>query len=528
MYDLIIKNAAVLDGTGTPFYFSDVAVKDGKIALVAKNIQEDAKEIVDAKGLYLAPGFIDAHSHHDAFLELYHDGWNNLIQGITTAVSGQCGQSPFPSGKGFEEELARVMGTISSRNFDPSVEKRGTFKNFLKTVDYPMGHHTAYHVGHGSLRAAVMGYANRKPTDEEMSKMKDMLRDAMRSGALGITYGLLYPPSSYADLDEMTEFAAVVGEFGGNFAVHIRNDGDGLIESVSEMIEIARKTGTRLVLSHQKAIFKQNWGKIKQVTEMIDKAAAEGVDVFFDVYPYTASSTTLGRFIPQELHALGRDKMLGLLENPESRAEIKARILNGRDPDEYLSDTMVGSAAHHPEYAGRFLPEIAKEQGIDACELLFNILIEERNTANGIYHRMCEEDVETAIAHPRGMLGTDGLYYPAATGLHPRAFGSFNKYLGYYVRQRKVVPLHEAIRKITSMPAAVYNLPNKGLIREGYDADLVLFDYDKIIDKATYVEPKLIGEGIEYVYVLGELAVRHNETTGVLKGTAVLRNGTKE
>ena len=520
MYDLIIKNAAVLDGTGTPFYFSDVAVKDGKIALVAKNIQEDAKEIVDAKGLYLAPGFIDAHSHHDAFLELYHDGWNNLIQGITTAVSGQCGQSPFPSGEGFEEELARVMGTISSRNFDPSVEKRGTFKNFLKTVDYPMGHHTAYHVGHGSLRAAVMGYANRKPTDEEMSKMKDMLRDAMRSGALGITYGLLYPPSSYADLDEMTEFAAVVGEFGGNFAVHIRNDGDGLIggallpDGVEAQL-VAYKDGEYIAISYY------------DDTDALNDAW-DGVDVFFDVYPYTASSTTLGRFIPQELHALGRDKMLGLLENPESRAEIKARILNGSDPDEYLSDTMVGSAAHHPEYAGRFLPEIAKEQGIDACELLFNILIEERNTANGIYHRMCEEDVETAIAHPRGMLGTDGLYYPAATGLHPRAFGSFNKYLGYYVRQRKVVPLHEAIRKITSMPAAVYNLPNKGLIREGYDADLVLFDYDKIIDKATYVEPKLIGEGIEYVYVLGELAVRHNETTGVLKGTAVLRNGTKE
>lgn len=525
MYDLLIKNAAVLDGTGCPYYFSDVAVKDGKIALVAKNINEDAKETIDAKGLFLAPGFIDAHSHHDAFLELYNTGWNNLIQGITTAVSGQCGQSPFPSGKGFEHELARVVGAISSRKFDPSVEKRGSFKTFLNTVDYPMGHHTAYHIGHGSLRAAVMGYANRKPTDEEMEKMKELLRRDMRSGALGITYGLLYPPSSYADLEEMTELAAVVGEFGGNFAVHIRNDGDGLIDSVAEMIEISRKTGTRLVLSHQKAIFKQNWGKIKQVMEMIDKAVSEGVDVFFDVYPYTASSTTLGRFIPQELHALGLDKMLDLLKNPESRAEIKARILNGRDPDEYLSDTMVGSAASHPEYAGRFLPEIAKEQGIDACELLFNIIVEERNSANGIYHRMCEEDVETAIAHPRGMLGTDGLYYPTATGLHPRAFGSFQKYLGYYCRQRNVVPLHEAIRKITSMPAAVYNIPNKGLIREGYDADLVIFDFDTVIDKADYVNPTLPGEGIKYVFVLGEKAVEDNKATGALFGKAVLRKG---
>ena len=528
MYDLLIKNAAVLDGTGCPFYYSDVAVKDGKIALVSKNIRDEAKEIIDAKGLFLSPGFIDAHSHHDAFLELYHTGWNNLIQGITTAVSGQCGQSPFPSGEGFEDELARVMGTISSRNFDPSVEKRGSFKAFLKTVDYPMGHHTAYFVGHGSLRAAVMGYANRKPTAEEMERMKELLRRDMRTGALGITYGLLYPPSSYADLDEMTEFAAVVGEFGGTFAVHIRNDGDGLIDSVSEMIEISRNTGTRLVLSHQKAIFKQNWGKIKDVTAMIDKAVNEGVDVFFDVYPYTASSTTLGRFIPQELHALGREKMLSLLTEPESRAEIKARILNGRDPDEYLSDTMVGSAASHPEYAGRFLPEIAKEQGIDACELLFNIIVQEKNTANGIYHRMCEEDVETAIAHPRGMLGTDGLYYPAATGLHPRAFGSFNKYLGYYCRQRNVVPLHEAIRKITSMPAAVYNLPNKGLIREGYDADLVIFDFENIIDKANYTNPTLPGEGIKYVFVLGEKAVIDNKATGTLCGKAVLRKNAQE
>lgn len=528
MYDLIIKNAAVLDGTGTPHYYSDVAVKDGKIALVTKNIKDEAKETIDAKGLYLAPGFIDAHSHHDAFLELYHDGWNNLIQGITTAVAGQCGQSPFPSGKGFEKELSRVIGTISARNFDPSVEKRGSFKNFLKTVDYPMGHHTAYIVGHGSLRASVMGYANRKPTDEEMELMKEKLREAMRSGAIGISYGLLYPPSSYADIEEMTEFATVVGEFGGCFTVHIRNDGDQLIESVSEMIEISRVTGTRLVLSHQKAIFKQNWGKIKIVTEMVDKAASEGVDVFYDVYPYTASSTTLGRFIPQELHALGLDKMLELLTEPESRAEIKVRVLNGRDPDDYLSDTMVGSSRSHPEYSGRFLPDIAKEQGIDACELLFNIIVEDRNSANGIYHRMCEEDVETAIANPRGMLGTDGLYFPTASGLHPRAFGSFNKYLGYYIRQRNVVSLPEAIRKITSMPAAVYNLPNKGLIREGYDADLVIFDYDKIIDKATYVEPKLIGEGIEYVFVMGELAVRSNKVTGALKGTAVLRKGVEK
>ena len=186
---------------------------------------------------------------------------------------------------------------------------------------------------------------------------------------------------------------------------------------------------------------------------------------------------------------------------------------------------MVGSAASHPEYAGRFLPEIAKEQGIDACELLFNIIVEERNSANGIYHRMCEEDVETAIAHPRGMLGTDGLYYPTATGLHPRAFGSFQKYLGYYCRQRNVVPLHEAIRKITSMPAAVYNIPNKGLIREGYDADLVIFDFDTVIDKADYVNPTLPGEGIKYVFVLGEKAVEDNKATGALFGKAVLRKG---
>ncbi len=524
MYDLLIKNAAILDGTATPHYISDVAVKDGKIALIAKNINASAKNTVNAEGLFLSPGFIDAHSHFDCFMTMDPSGWNNLIQGITTVVAGQCGQSPFPSGKGFEQDLVRVMDTVGGKDFDPSVDARGTFEAFLRTSDVPLGHHAAYNVGHGALRAAVMGYSSQKPTEEQMAEMCARLRECMENGALGLTFGLIYPPSSYADTEEMVTLSRVVAEYGGNVSAHIRNDGDQLIESTEEMIEVARRTGVRLILSHQKAIFKQNWGKINKIIELVDNAANEGLDVFYDVYPYTASSTTLGRFIPQDMHALGLDKMLDMLKDPATRPLIKERVLQGQDPDTYLSDTMVGSSGTHPEYTGRFLPDIAHEQGTDACEVLFDILIEDRNTANGIYHRMCEDDVETALSSPRAMVGTDGLYSPVASGLHPRAFGTFTKFLGHYCRDRKIVSLPEAIRKITAMPAAVHHLKNKGLLREGFDADMVLFDPATIIDKADYVNPTLVGEGIKYVFVLGEVAVQDGSVTNIRNGKNLLRN----
>lgn len=524
MYDLLIKNAAILDGTATPHYISDVAVKDGKIALIAKNINDSAKSTVNAEGLFLSPGFIDAHSHFDCFMTMDPSGWNNLIQGITTVVAGQCGQSPFPSGRGFEQDLVRVMDTVGGKDFDPSVDARGTFEAFLRTSDVPLGHHAAYNVGHGALRAAVMGYSSQKPTAEQMAEMCSRLRECMENGALGLTFGLIYPPSSYADTEEMVTLSRVVAEYGGNVSAHIRNDGDQLIESAEEMIEVARRTGVRLILSHQKAIFKQNWGKINKIIELVDNAANEGLDVFFDVYPYTASSTTLGRFIPQDMHALGLDKMLDMLKDPATRPLVKERVLQGRDPDTYLSDTMVGSSGTHPEYTGRFLPDIAREQGTDACEVLFDILIEDRNTANGIYHRMCEDDVETALSSPRAMVGTDGLYSPVASGLHPRAFGTFTKFLGHYCRDRKIVSLPEAIRKITAMPAAVHHLKNKGLLREGFDADMVLFDPATIIDKADYVNPTLVGDGIKYVFVLGAVAVQDGSVTNIRNGKNLLRN----
>ena len=524
MYDLLIKNAAILDGTATPHYISDVAVKDGRIALIAKNINAPAKNTVNAEGLFLSPGFIDAHSHFDCFMSMDPSGWNNLTQGITTVVAGQCGQSPFPSGKGFEQDLVRVMDTVGGKDFDPSVEARGTFEAFLRTSNVPLGHHAAYNVGHGALRAAVMGYSSQKPTEEQMAEMCSRLRECMENGALGLTFGLIYPPSSYADTEEMVALSRVVAEYGGNISAHIRNDGDQLIESAEEMIEVARRTGVRLILSHQKAIFKQNWGKINKIIELVDNAANEGLDVFFDVYPYTASSTTLGRFIPQDMHALGLDKMLDMLKDPVTRPQVKERVLQGRDPDVYLSDTMVGSSGTHPEYTGRFLPDIAREQGTDACEVLFDILIEDRNTANGIYHRMCEPDVETALSSPRAMVGTDGLYSPVASGLHPRAFGTFTKFLGHYCRDRKIVSLPEAIRKITSMPAAVHHLKNKGLLREGFDADMVLFDPATIIDKADYVNPTVVGDGIKYVFVLGEIAVQDGQVTPLRNGKNLLRN----
>ena len=516
MYDILIKNAKIVDGTGNPFYFADVAVKDGKIARISKGLKAEAATVIDGKGKVLAPGFIDVHSHHDLEVEKNFLCSNSLEQGITTVVGGMCGESPMPIA---EKQLEAGLRVVGRQHSEESRKARFDTAAYLDFVDQPTGANMAYLVGHGNLRACVVGYADRKLTKEEQAEMEELLRKAMKAGCFGLSFGLIYPPGSYADTEEMIGLAKVVAEFGGLITVHLRAENTKLVEAVEEMMEVTRASNVRMVISHHKATGGYLcWNKTAATISIMNRMVEQGYDVFCDQYPYTASATGLQTNIPDEMHVLGVDKLVELLSTDEGRAQLRPLIVGEKTSEQRFQYTMIGNSVSKPEYAGRMLNDIAREEGRDPYDIQCDLLRDDRLSTGAIFHTMSEEDVERVMQWPRAMVGTDGQYVPGASGGHPRAFGTFPRVLARYVRERKVITLENAIRKMCSLPAMVYNLPTKGLIREGMDADLVLFDPETIADKADYAQPMQGNEGLEYVIVAGQIALKDGACTGVMAG----------
>jgi len=499
MYDLLIKNGTILNGTGSPSFYGDIGIKDGKIVCIGKGL-EAAKTVIDATGLTVTPGFIDSHSHSDSAVLEFPELIEKIEQGITTSVAGQCGSSPAPISRDADPETAPQVGA-----FGKATEVYATAATFLETLkQVPTGSNTATFIGHGALRKAAMGMDNREPTAAELEKMKALLGEAMDHGALGVSFGLIYTPSCYAKTDELIELAKVVGESHGMISAHIRNEGPTLIQAVEEFLTIVRAANVRGVISHHKASGKVNWGKIHTTLRMIDQANAEGYDVYCDVYPYIASNTSLSAsFVPAHLHERG---VVNVLRDPQTRAEIREWNKNRRSGD--LSWVQVSSCRAFPQYEGLRIPEIARQMGVDELETVFTLIADSGNNANACYFTMCEEDVETGMAHPRAMSCTDSGGARTNPVFHPRLKASFPRVLGHYVRERGVTSLAEMIRKITSMPASVYGLKTKGLLWEGMDADICIFDADKIIDKATFTACNQRAEGLRYVILGGEIVVK--------------------
>ena len=474
MYDLLIKNGQIIDGTGSPSYFADVAIKDGKIAKIGKGLA-DAKEIIDAKGLTITPGFIDSHSHSDARICDYPEMVEKIEQGITTSIGGQCGSS------------------VATTNFPK---------------DIALGSNNALLAGHGTIRKAVMGYSKECPTAEQLEEMKALLRKAMEDGAIGLSLGLIYAPGSYAKTEELVEMAKVVKEYEGVLAAHIRSEANLLVEAVEEFIHVAKTANVRGVISHHKACgAPTNWGKVKETLRMVDEANAEGYDIYVDVYPYTASSTSAAAtFVPD----YGRN-LMERLASMEEREEMKKTLANSwwmKAND--FSWVQIARCDAYPQYSGLFLPEIAKLHGKPEYETVLDLIYDSNNHCTGCYHTANEDDLKMVLAHPRAMVGTDsGLARKDSVFFHPRLKGTFPRVLGKYVREEKIISLPEAIRKMTSMAARVYNLSTKGLVWEGMDADLCIFDADRIIDHATFTDCFARAEGLNYVILSGEVVVEH-------------------
>lgn len=494
MYDILIQNATVMDGSGKEPYTADVAIAGGKIQKIG-SISEVACRVIDAKGLVLSPGFIDSHSHGDRLVDEEADHREALEQGITFGAAGHCGDSIAPSQK--YSTVAQLM---------ERVEKAPISTNYGLLV------------GHGALRLMVAGRENRLLTEAELSQMVAMLEESLDGGAIGMSLGLTYTPGSYADRHELETLARVLGKRGGILTAHIRNESDQLIESVEEFISLCEIGGCRGVISHLKAADKANHGKVRQVLSMVEQAAERGVDIYADAYPYCASSTSLqSRFVPRQFHPMGIKDVNSLLYDPAVCQRIKAWAMEKWGED--LSWVLVTVCPAAPEYVGKTMNEIAQSMGMeDRYEAVFELLRLTKGRCNACFTMMCEEDVAYVLSHPRVMVGCDSFMGSKNVRYHPRRRGTFPRVLGRYVREQEITSLPEMIRKITALPAQVYGLSHKGRIREGYDADLCLFDPKTIRDTADYVNCSSPNVGIHYVILSGQIVVEQGEYNGTRAG----------
>jgi N-acyl-D-amino-acid deacylase len=466
-YDLLIRGGTVIDGTGAPSVRADVGVRGDRIAAVG-DVQGDAAHVIDAMGKIVSPGFIDVHAHDDAAVISTPMDFK-LLQGVTTDIVGNCGAGVAPL-----RDSQPMPGTELILGALPDVRWR-SFAEYMAAVEESR---PAVNVGcfvpHGAVRYCHMGLDRRPPEADELAAMKDDVEDGMAAGALGLSTGLIYPPGTFAETDEIVELAKVAAAHGGIYMSHIRDEAEGLLGAVEEAITIGREAGLPVEISHHKAAAPEVWGKTADSIRMIEDACDSGMDVTFDVYPYTAGSTVL------------------------SAARAVRRQI---DPDAIA----VASTERHPEYEGKTLAEIGSMLGLADPEEIVRRVLAEEPTAVAIFFSMHEDDVRRVISHPLCMIGSDGI--PTPTGKpHPRLYGTFARVLQVYAREEKLIPLEEAVRKMTSLPAGRMQLAERGTLKEGWFADVVVFDADTVADVATYQEPRQYPSGIEYVIVNGVVA----------------------
>ncbi len=530
MYDLIIRNAQVIDGTGNPWFGADVAISGASIAAVGR-VTGDARRVIDAAHLCMCPGFIDVHGHGDftPFDKTVVD--YKLRQGITTEVNGNCGFSAAPLDSATMELVKRaVEGFIAPEQGVPWNWR--SLGEYLDTIaQAQLAINIAPLIGHGALRAAAMGYEQRAPTAAELSKMKALLEESMEQGAFGLSTGLVYVPGTYAQTDEIIELSKVAARYGGLYATHMRNEGDGLFEALDEAIQIGRQAEIPVQISHHKAAGRRNHGKVRDTLKRLEDERAQGLEITVDQYPYTAGSTMLQSVLPPWAQVGGVPQVLERLRDPATRREIQAamaadpehgqNLLRGSRWDEILIASV--KTAPNKVYEGKNLQQIAHMRGEEPLESVFNLLLEEECAVAMITFSMAEEDVRTVMRHPATMVGTDGIWSHGKP--HPRIYGTYPRILGMYVREEKLLSLEEAVRKMTSFPAQKFGLWKKGIVREGMDADLVIFDPNTIAERSSYQDPHRYPAGIPYIVLNGHVVVDEGRFTGKLAGKVVRKRG---
>ena len=513
--DVLIKNARIIDGTGAKARIGNVGIEGGKIRL--NDLPEEAGTVVDAKGKCLTPGFIDAHSHGDRVLGKDFAGLCKLNQGITTDMAGQCGNSQAPFMEASPAEQFRLRWDTYARHVE----------------ELPKALNTGLFVGYNTIRVAVMGMTDRRPTAEETARMREHLVNAMEHGAFGMSSGLAYVPGTFATTDDVVDVASAMAPYGGIYTTHMRNESFDLVASVKEALEIGRRAGVAVNISHFKAMGRRNWGSVGQAIAVIEEARAAGQRVTVDQYPYNCSMTGLHPSMPPWYFNEGIDHMLDLISKPEMRAKIRREM---EDPDTPYENLYLNAGGWDgiticltpktPEAEGLTVQEYAEKQGKDPFDAFFDLLIENHSVASGVYHSIGDDDIFEIIRLPYCMVGTDGIVLSPVKMCHPRGWGSMVHAIIEFTKKRQILSIEELVRKMTGLTADTYGLAGKGYIKEGYDADLVLFDDDRLDDRATYKKPTELAGGVEIVFVGGEAVYREGALTGAMPGK-ILRPGRK-
>lgn len=527
-FDVLIKNGTMYDGLGKKGVEMDIAILDDKIIKIGKKINPNkARIVIEAKGMVVSPGFIDAHTHTDTNLFINPKAESKIRQGVTTEINGNCGDSPVPiSDKSFEAEKKRYK-----KEYDIDLNWKD-MDGFLKEMDKrKISINFATLLGQGALREAVVGLNDVEPSKDQLEMMKQIVADCMIAGAVGISSGLEYTPSGFAKTDELTELCKVVAKYNGVYATHLRNEDDTLIEAIQEAIKISEDSKVSLQLSHLKTCYPRNWNKIEDMFDEIEKARIEGLNILADRYPYTAFSTGLNSCFDQWVREGSKNDFLSRLKDSNLDERLR-KEMKQKEIKFGSFENVVISSVHKEEnkrFLGRNVIDISKELNKEPYNVIRDILIDEDSHVSMIVYAMSEDNLKRILAHPLVVIGSDGSsiapYGKLGEGKpHPRSYGTFARVLGKYVREEKIFPLHKAIQKMTSMNANKFGLKNRGVLKEGYFADITIFNPDTIIDVADFINPHRYAKGIEYVLVNGKTVIDHGEHTGELSGR-VLRKG---
>lgn len=524
-FDIIIYNGKIVDGTGNPWYYGDVGIRGETIVEIGKLKDRKAKRKIDAAGKIVTPGFIDMLGQSSLTLLVDNRAMSKISQGITTEITGE-GTSAAPVNektlKDMQSFIEKYQLLIDWKDLDGYFKRLEASKSAINLATF---------IGATQVRKYVMGSDDRKPTAEELEEMKNFIRAGMKDGALGLSTSLIYAPAVFSTTEELIALAKVASEEGGIYITHLRDEGNNIVQSIHEAADISRGADIPVEIWHLKVSGKQNWGKMHTITALINDLRAQGLDITADVYPYPASSTSLDSRIPSWVHDGGRSKLVERLLDIPTRTKIRNEMLgrNSGSDNSFGStgpDGILIAGVYNNElkrYEGKRLSEIAKIWNKEPVDMLLDLLIADSARTSAVFFSMSEEDVRMAMAQPwisfctdGGQRATDG---PLSDGKpHPRAYGSFTKILGRYVREEKLLSLEDAVRKMTSLPANRVGLKGRGVLKPGYFADIVIFDPSTVLDKATFEDPHQYSVGIDFVFVNGSAVWEEGKFTGNLPG----------